>query len=366
MQPLSANTVRRLNRFPSVLIMLSLILSSFLISHTHAKQARDIAQKTFPSVVMLVMRDSHGQPTALGSGFFVKQDIVATNLHVIEGAASGYVKIVGKKPKYDIAGFVAIDRQRDLVLLKVQSVKAPVLTLADGNSVAVGDEVYAIGNPQGLEGTFSRGIISSIRKVGEDSLLQITAPISPGSSGGPVLDTQGRVVGVSVATFKGGQNLNFAIPSSYLLPLLSNSKSVTPISAKAKPAKKRSILETLGGKSTEGVVGTQLVWEYTALQSGEYSFSLQNKLQQPVTDVWCLVIFYDDRSEPIDIDLIGPKVRRKKKSTTTIPAGLAKRVKSRVDGSVQQLTTRQGQSAPHTKIEFRILDFQIVESEDLF
>ena len=247
--------------FPSVLVMVSLILCSFLTSHTKAKPAREVAEKTFPSVVILVMQDSHGQPTSLGSGFFVKEDVIATNLHVIKGAQSGYVKIVGKKPKYDIAGFVAVDRRSDLVLLKVQKVKAPTLVLADGNNVAVGDEVYAVGNPQGLEGTFSKGIVSSMRKVGEDSLLQITAPISPGSSGGPLLNAEGEVVGVTVATFKGGQNLNFAIPISYLSRLLPNIKPLTELPVNETSKKRRkSILDNLGTRNTEGVVGAQFTW----------------------------------------------------------------------------------------------------------
>ena len=334
-------------------------MSSSLISYTEAKQARDIAQKTFPSVVILVMRDSHGQPTSLGSGFFVKEDVVATNLHVIEGAASGYAKIVGKKPKYDIAGFVAIDQHADLVLLKVSKAKAPALALGDNNDIAVGDEVYAIGNPQGLEGTFSKGIVSSIRKLDDDSLLQITAPISPGSSGGPVLSTEGKVVGVSVAMFKSGQNLNFAIPSSYLRPLLSNLNSVTPISIEAKPNKKSSIFESFGGRSSEGVVGTQFLWD----SYGNYTFSIQNKLQQPVKHVWCLVVFYDKKSEPIETDLVQFK--------DAISSGLAKRVSGSVDSSVRELSTDLKKVDPSTGnwmvyVEFRILDFKIVESEDLF
>lgn len=358
MRELSTSGLRKQGKFPTIMVMVSLILSWFLGSDVQAKPARDIAEKAFASVVMLVMRDSHGQPTSLGSGFFVKEDVVATNLHVIEGAASGYAKIVGQKPKYDIAGFVAIDRHSDLVLLKLQEAKAPTLVLADGSNVAVGDEVYAIGNPQGLEGTFSKGIVSSIRKVGEDCVLQITAPISPGSSGGPVLDIRGEVVGVSVATFKGGQNLNFAIPSSCLRALLPKLSSVMPISSKAKPNEKRSILETLGGKSTEGVVGRQFLWDQPILQWGTYTFSLQNRLQQQVKNVWCLLVFYDDRSEPIDVDLVQCK--------DAIPAGLAKRLTSEVDQSVQKLTTQKGSATPHTKIEFRILDFQIVESDGLF
>ncbi len=113
------------------LITTSLILGLFFISLAIAENARDIAKQTFPSVVMLVMEDDNGQPLSLGSGFFVREEIIATNLHVVEGAAGGYAKIVGKKQKYDITGYVAIDRKMDLVLLKINKVKAPVITLGD-------------------------------------------------------------------------------------------------------------------------------------------------------------------------------------------------------------------------------------------
>lgn len=321
---------------------------------TEAKVSRDIAKQAFPSVVMLVMEDGNGQPLSLGSGFFVREDIVATNLHVVEGAAGGYAKMVGKKQKYDITGYVAIDRKMDLVLLKINKIKAPAITLGDSSKIAVGDEIFAVGNPKGLEGTFSKGIISAIRKIEEDTLLQITAPISPGSSGGPILNSEGDVIGISVATFKGGQNLNFAIPVSYLSNLLTNIKSAKALSVKEKPEKKvKSILNDLGGRNTEGVVGTNLVWAYKQMQMGDYSLSFQNKLREPVRDIWCLVIFYDRNNEPIDIDVI--------QYTGIVPGMLAKRVTSKVDGSVQELTTREGSASPHTRVEFRILDFQIVE-----
>lgn len=327
---------------------------------TEAKVSRDIAKQAFPSVVMLVMEDDNGQPLSLGSGFFVREDIVSTNLHVVEGAAGGYAKIVGKRKKYDITGYVAIDRKMDLVLLKINDVNAPAVTLGDSSKIAVGDEIFAVGNPKGLEGTFSKGIVSAIRKIEEDTLLQITAPISPGSSGGPILNSEGNVIGISVATFKGGQNLNFAIPVSYLSNLLTNIKSAKALSVKEKPKKKvKSILNDLGGRNTEGVVGTNLVWAYKQMQAGDYSLSFQNKLREPVRDIWCLVIFYDRNNEPIDIDVI--------QYTGIIPGRLAKRVTSEVDGSVQELTTRDGSASPHTRVEFRILDFQIVEeSEDVF
>jgi len=119
-----------------------------------------------------------------GSGFFVAEDIVATNFHVIEGTSRGFAKIYGQTAVYEVLGFVAIDRKNDLVLLRIKGVRAKPLPLNNDNSAAVGDDVYAIGNPEGLEGTFSQGIVSSIRKSLNIDLLQISAPISHGSSGG--------------------------------------------------------------------------------------------------------------------------------------------------------------------------------------
>src|SRR5439155_12805276 len=110
---------------------------------------------------------------------------------------------------------VGQDFERDLALLKVAGVKAASLPLGDAGKMAIGDEVYAVGNPRGLEGTFSPGIVSGIRQTTSETLLQITAPISPGSSGGAVLNRRGEVIGIAVATIREGQNLKFAVPISY-------------------------------------------------------------------------------------------------------------------------------------------------------
>ena len=227
--------------------------------------------------------------------------------------------------------------------------------MATANRVAVGDEVYAIGNPQGLEGTFSQGIVSSIRQIGSDTLFQITAPISPGSSGGPVLNAQGKVIGIAVATFSGGQNLNFAIPASYLTLLLQNIRPVTALSAKTLPKRDKSILNGLGERSVEGIVGGQLIWSWKwhGPLAGRYSFSLQNRLRETVKDVYCLVIFYNHAGNPIDADLV--------RFDGVIPGGLAIRVTSEVHQSVQELTTPDNSQTPTTRIEFRVLDFRIME-----
>ena len=330
-----------------------LILLFCGIPPVNAQTPQQIAKKAFGSTVLLVMEDANGQPISLGSGFFVRNGQIATNLHVIEGATRGYAKLVGQKTKYDIEGITAIDPQRDLVILKVSALGQQVLSLGDSNAVQVGESVYAVGNPRGLEGTFSQGIISSIREVGTDKLLQITAPISPGSSGGPVLNGSGEVIGVSVATFRGGQNLNFAIPSNYLKALVAQVGPAKPFS-RAKPARlRRSILAGLGGRSTDGVTGGKLTWNLEFAQIGSYTFSLQNRLRENVRNISCLVIFYDTHGDPIDVDVV--------QFQELIPAGLAKRVESNVHDSVQEMTTHKGSKTPHTKVELRILDFEIVE-----
>lgn len=331
---------------------LGLLLSWALVlfsgaGSAHAQTAQVIAKKAFASTVLLVMEDANGQPLSLGSGFFIRDGEIASNLHVVKGAARGYAKLVGERTKYDIEGITAIDSKYDLVVLKISHGDSPALPLGDSDAVQVGDSVYAVGNPQGLEGTFSQGIVSSIREVGTDTLLQITAPISPGSSGGPVLNAKGEVIGVSVATFKGGQNLNFAIPSNYLKTLLGKIGPVKPLAQASPVNSQRSILSDLGGRSIEGVVGGQFLWG--AL--GNYTFSLRNQLRGDVKDVVCLVVFYDSQNAPIEFDLIT--------YVGTIPAGLSKRVEGGVHNSIKTLTGGAMDKPSKTKIELRVLDFDI-------
>lgn len=325
-------------------LLIGAILLLLGATPTLAQSVQQIAREAFGSTVLLVMEDANGQPLSLGSGFFVRDGEIATNLHVVEGAGSGYAKLVGQTAKYEIEGVTAVDPARDLVILRVSGSRASVLSLDSSDAVQVGEPVYAVGNPQGLEGTFSEGIVSSIREVGIDKLLQITAPISPGSSGGPVLNGKGRVIGVSVATFEGGQNLNFAIPSDYLETLLGEIGPPQPLT-KAKPAEtQRSILADLGGRGSEGVVGSHFSWDSVL---GYYNFSVRNTLREPVRDVLCLVVFYASDGLPIETEIIsipGP-----------IGGGLAKRSpkSGRGDpGEVRNLTA---------KTEIRILDFRLAE-----
>jgi hypothetical protein len=306
------------------------------------------------------MEDERGKPVAMGSGFFVKENVIASNFHVVEKASRGYAKLVGQKTKYNIAGVVGLDPKHDLVLLAVEDANAPWLKLADGSKAAVGDTVFAVGNPQGLEGTFSQGIVSGIRQFDTNSLLQITAPISPGSSGGPVLDSEGKVIGVAVATFKGGQNLNFAIPAKYLDELMQIAGKPEPLSSKTTKATK-SILDELGGsKSTDGVTAGTFTYD-ADWQFGRFSFSLVNQLREPVKNISCLLVFFDTAGSPLDVQIV--------QFPGAIPAGLAKRVKGKVEESVEKLNCPLLGSElryppprkPKGRIEFRILNFEVTD-----
>jgi S1-C subfamily serine protease len=228
-QNLNQRVRGRLRRSMAMLVPAVSLFIASAIPKMPAQTAQTVAERALQSVVMLSM--DKGKTISLGSGFRVCEGVVGTNLHVVQGSIKGSARSVGTKDEYEVAGIVASDVEHDLAVLSVPGIRARWLALGDSSRVAVGDEVYVVGNPRGLEGTFSQGIVSALREVESRTLIQITAPISPGSSRGPVLNLPGEVVGVAEATVKGGQNLNFAVPASYLAPLLASMKGLRPLFA---------------------------------------------------------------------------------------------------------------------------------------
>lgn len=169
----------------------------------------DIAKYVSPAVVMIVVYDDTGDELGMGSGFFIGSGKILTNAHVVEDAYSAEVCSVLKT--YEDVTITKRDDDLDLAVLEVQSVGEPIVSLADDSELHVGQRVLAIGNPEYLERTVSDGIISAIRNWGGVQKIQITAPISGGSSGGLLLNMQGSVIGVTYGGIDEGQNLNFAI-----------------------------------------------------------------------------------------------------------------------------------------------------------
>jgi S1-C subfamily serine protease len=137
-----------------------------------AQDARRVAQIALPSVVLIVAQDANRQPLSQGSGFVVGDGLIATSLHVIEGAYAGSVKFGSKL--YPILGIAALDQSRDLAVLSVPGVSG-ALTIGDTERIAIGDKIYAAGNPMGLEGTISEGIVSGVRDRAKSVLFFVSS-----------------------------------------------------------------------------------------------------------------------------------------------------------------------------------------------
>lgn len=196
--------------------------------------AEEIARRTLPSVFVLACENSTSG--GFGSAFLVGPGVVATNYHVIKKMDRGFVvpaadfdlDVERDKPdesRWWVSDVLLIDENADLALLRVPALERearPALPLVrNASEIAIGQKIYAVGNPEGLTGTISEGIVSSgIRTVEKGSFVQISAPISQGSSGGPVINQYGEVLGVAVMSLRAGQNLNFAVPAPVLAPMV--------------------------------------------------------------------------------------------------------------------------------------------------
>lgn len=200
-----------------VYLVLLLIPASHLRSQTSLE---DLVEQATPAVVLIETVSETER--RFGSGFIVDPSgLVLTNLHVIENAEAARVKLASGDI-YDNVAVLAEDVRRDIALLHIRGFGLPTLELGDSDSVRVGAYVVAIGSPLGLENTVSDGIVSGERQLEGYRLYQITAPISPGSSGGPIMDEKGRVIGIATAQISEGQNLNFAVPINYARGMIAN------------------------------------------------------------------------------------------------------------------------------------------------
>lgn len=206
----------------------------------------ELVKRIKPSAVAIETFDARGATLSRGSGFFISSDKIITNRHVIEKSTRVEVHLVNGA-KYTAKGVLAIDGEGDLALLQVDIPKelAVPLTLAK-NAPLQGESIVVIGNPFGLEGSVSNGIVSAVREIpGYGKIIQITAPISPGSSGSPVVNMLGQVVGVATLQAVEGQSLNFAVPSERISQLkITEVQSFASLAAETQK-NKRSLAQNL-------------------------------------------------------------------------------------------------------------------------
>jgi S1-C subfamily serine protease len=181
----------------------------------------DLITQQIPAVLTVYCYDRKDKIIAQGSGFVISAGGVGvTNFHVLETAYRAEAEL-GDGRRYHVLRVKSFDRDKDVVVLPLGRMIGgtiewpdglPFLRLGSSQTIAVGDRIATIGSPEGLTNSVTDGLISAIRRDEGINLLQITAPISPGSSGGPVFDLRGKVIGITVAQLREGQNLNFAIP----------------------------------------------------------------------------------------------------------------------------------------------------------
>lgn len=193
---------------------------------------KQIAQRTLPSMVILVMNNGDNRPVTTGSGFFVTEDTIITNYHAVKNSVLGAFKIYGGDEVYSVIGTLGVDAKNDLALLKVKGVKGKPLKLNGTSQLSIGDDIFTISAPKGLEGTFSQGLISGLRKTSTKDLIQISAAISHGSSGGAILNSQAEVIAVAVGGIDEGQSLNFAVPIKYAQTLMAKRASLADLPGK--------------------------------------------------------------------------------------------------------------------------------------
>lgn len=187
-----------------------------------AKTPAEIFSMVSPSVVVVRALDAQDKVISLGSGVVIASAQVVTNCHVTEKGARLEVKSGLSTLPADLR---YSDRERDLCQLSVPGLTAPPVKIGSVKQLKIGARVVALGAPQGLELSLSDGIVSALREAGDASIIQTTAPISPGSSGGGLFDEEGRLIGITTLYLAASQNLNFALPADWIAALPERAKT---------------------------------------------------------------------------------------------------------------------------------------------
>ncbi len=316
-----------------------------------------IAENTLKNTVSITMLDEDRNPLSLGSGVIIDNGVIVTNIHVINGASFGYITMDNTDRQIEIEGVLALDTLNDLALLSVPNAISNQKIIIQNTYPKVGERIYATGNPKGLAGTFSEGNVSAIRNFDNKSLVQISAPISPGSSGGAIVNQSGELVGIAVSGIADGQNLNFAIPAKKVSNLLIKKSDCLKSLSTLSPTQ---IVKNINGS----VIIKNVDWvdplnfyndpiNYKILKE----FSIYNRTTTSIKNVSIILILYDKDNLPVDYSIFNTN----ENDTGIIPPGLSKIFdNSKAVGEnkheiIIQLHLKKGYTAI-----LRILDYEIV------
>jgi S1-C subfamily serine protease len=202
-------------------LLTSVLLSELAVAQT-SSVTPEVIERASKAVVLFKGTSEAG--TILGSGFIISPDgKIATNLHVIRNMKAGAIQLPSGET-YDSFSVVAFDDRKDMAIVQVAGFDLPTVALGNSNEIRVGEPVVAIGSPQGLQGTVTAGVVSSVRDdpaAGGFKVIQTDAAANPGNSGGPLITAKGEVIGMVTSKLRASEGLNFAVPINYIRGLLS-------------------------------------------------------------------------------------------------------------------------------------------------
>jgi|BioPla2DNA2_1021312.scaffolds.fasta_scaffold32190_2 hypothetical protein len=240
-------------------IIIAILLSFTLVAHA-------TVDKAIKAVCSVILYDESGQETGSGSAVICTSNgLAVTCFHVIDGAAAAKARLSdGKEVK--VLGLTYADPTNDIAIIQLeQNQKYTTVEIGDDKSIKVGDKAFTIGSPRGLSGTVADGIISAIRDNDDlGRVIQTTAPISPGSSGGALTDKNGKLIGITKSSFVDSQNINFAVPISLFVQYLQNT-SITSFDELTKSLVKidaEDNIDALLALIAEGGIHAKLAFSY--------------------------------------------------------------------------------------------------------
>lgn len=270
--------------------------------------ASEIAKKCSPSIVNIEVSDVNGIPFTSGSGYIIDSTgRIATNYHIIKGANSAKVKTNDGKV-YDVSKVLAYDSKQDLALLKIDATGLQPVTLGNSDKIGTGDKIYTVGNPTGKADTISDGIISTKFKVVDGaSYIQITALISPGTSGGVLVNEQAEIIGTTTVDVTSEQNLYLSTPINLLKPLLTLDINLTLAQlpreslggSDQQKMTDQAFAESLNVKYGEMNIANKIIrcsWKVNDYQSGVSEISIHGTLISKIDyENWMEVINANER-----------------------------------------------------------------------
>jgi S1-C subfamily serine protease len=228
-----------------------------------------VFERAAPSVLVVERIDRNGRRNGFASGVVTGLSQVVTSCHALSGAAGARVR---SGERSHAAALVRADPERDLCRLSVEGLDAPPARIVPAGMLRVGQRVYAVGTPKGLERTISEGIISSLRPRARSFVIQTTAPMSRGSSGGGLFDPSGQLVGIVTFQHRYGQNLNFALPADWIGQMRTRSASTSAASEVAGRAAPAGAQRAAADSPAALIVGTWACFGSVSGRSGTYTY----------------------------------------------------------------------------------------------